>query len=120
LRGDRCWGAGAYLRSRLEIITIVRGFLIAHPLCLRFGALVVLGRVVESAIAARMQVGAAVGALISASDPFAGLHFGGCAALPAGHTAVTFQVSGVNRCWRFIQTSKCQVYVGCPRAAHDT
>lgn len=69
----------------MEVIAVVCGFLIAHPLGLGFGALVMFGGVVESAITAGMKVGPAAGALIAGADPLTRLDFEGLAALPAVH-----------------------------------
>lgn len=69
----------------LEVIAVVGGFLIAHPLGLRLGALVMLCGIVEPAIPAGMKVSAAGGTLLAAANPFTRFDFEGFAAFPTEH-----------------------------------
>jgi hypothetical protein len=84
--GSGGYGQYGLARSGLEVVTVVRGFLIPDPFRLGFSTLVVLARIIEPAVAARVQVGAAPRALISCPDAFADFRFDRRAAFPAIHT----------------------------------
>jgi hypothetical protein len=81
------------LSRGLEVIAVVRGFLIPHPFCLRFAALVMFGGIVKPAIAARMQIGTALRTLFAAADPFARFDADNGAAFPAVHPVVRLKIS---------------------------
>ena len=68
---------------RSEVITIVGGFFIADPFGLRLSALIMFGWVVELAIAAGMQVGAALGTDVERAHTASGRIRNLLAALPA-------------------------------------
>jgi len=76
-------GAGQQGWVGTKVIAVVGGFLVANPFGLGFRALVVFAGVVELAVEAGMQVGAAPGARVARADAASGRILNLLAALPA-------------------------------------
>jgi hypothetical protein len=74
---------GAQDRIRAIIVAVVGNLLVANPFRLRLGALVVLGRIVEVAVAAGVQVCNASRAGVAGGDPRPGWQINDVCAFPA-------------------------------------
>ena len=83
LLGSRCIGVGHQGRVWAKVAAVVGGLFIADPSGLGFRALVMFAGVVELAIAAGMQVGAAPGAGVARADAASGGILNLLAAIPA-------------------------------------